>query len=338
MRLRDLSGQDHATAVLRRAVASGHVPHAYLFEGPEGVGKRVAAYGLALALTCAVEPGEGCGTCESCRRIDAGLHPDVPVFAAETTQIVIEQAQAIVAMAATRPHEAPARVIIIDDADRLNVNAANCLLKTLEEPSPGTHIVLVTGAPDRILPTIRSRVQRIRFRALTAEALVALLTGAHAVDPRRATVAAALADGSVARALRAAGAEDDAIWSSVTSLQEAATGAGARGGPDVGRIFDAAAAVAGDKEIKLALPPIISLLGRLYRDAMVTAAGAPELALFREQAAELAAAGTPRLVRALAAVVEADTSIAANMNALVAVERLLLEIRRQNGAPGLGAR
>ena len=337
MRLRDLSGQDHATAVLRRAVASGHVPHAYLFEGPEGVGKRAAAYGLALALTCPVEPGEGCGTCESCRRIDAGLHPDVPVFAAETTQIVIEQAQAIVAMSATRPHEAPARVVIIDDADRLNINAANCLLKTLEEPAPGTHIVLVTSAPDRILPTIRSRVQRIRFRALTAEALVALLTGAHAIDARRATVAAALADGSVARALRAAGAEDDAIWSSVSSLREAAGGSGG-GGPDVGRIFDAAAAVAGDKEIKQALPPIVSLLGRLYRDAMVTAAGAPELALFREQAAELASAGAPRLVRALAAVVEADGAIAANMNALVAVERLLLEIRRQSGGAGVAAR
>jgi DNA polymerase-3 subunit delta' len=341
MRLRDLSGQDHATAVLRRAVASGHVPHAYLFEGPDGVGKRAAAYGLALALTCAVEPGEGCGTCESCRRIDAGLHPDVPVFAAETTQIVIEQAQTIVAMAATRPHEAPARVIIIDEADRLNVNAANCLLKTLEEPAPGTHIVLVTSAPDRILPTIRSRVQRIRFRALTAEALVALLTSAHAVEARRAAVAAALADGSVARALRAAGAEDDTIWDAVSSLREAASGSAAgTGGPDVARIFDAAAAVAGDKEIKLALPPILSLLGRVYRDALVTAAGAPDLALFGEQAQALATVGAPRLVRALAALVEADVALASNMNALVVVERLLLELRRHSGggAAGVAAR
>jgi DNA polymerase-3 subunit delta' len=328
MRFRDLRGQDHAIGVLRRAVASRHVPHAYLFEGPDGVGKRAAAYGLALALTCAVEPGEGCGACDSCRRVDAGLHPDVPLFAAETALIVIEQAQTIVAMAAARPHEAPARVIIIDEAERLNVNAGNCLLKTLEEPAPGTHLVLVTSAPDRILPTIRSRVQRVRFRALPADALVALLTEGHAVDARRAAIAAALADGSVTRALSAAGAEDDALWTAVTALQNAA-----RAGSAVGEIFDAAAAVAGDKEIKQGLPPILALVGRLYRDALVTAAGAPDLALFRAAAEPLAAAGTARLGRALAAVVEADVALASNMNALVAVERLLLELRRQGAAP-----
>src|SRR5205085_6601728 len=110
------------------------------------------------------------------------------------------QAQTIVAMSQSRPHEAAARVIVIDEADRLNINAGNCLLKTLEEPAAGTHIVLVTSAPDRILPTIRSRAQRIRFRALPAEALVALLVSAHGVTAQRAAVAAALADGSVARA------------------------------------------------------------------------------------------------------------------------------------------
>src|SRR5260221_6032337 len=105
MRVRDVRGQDHATAVLRRAVASRHVPHAYLFEGPDGVGKRAAAYGLALALTCAVEPGEGCGGCESCRRIDAGLHPDVPIFAAETAQILIRQTHVTFGLACPGPPE-----------------------------------------------------------------------------------------------------------------------------------------------------------------------------------------------------------------------------------------
>ena len=81
-----------------------------------------------------------------------GLHPDVATFAADDAQIVMEQAQEIVAMAAARPHEGRARVIIVDGAEALNANAANCLLKTLEEPSPGNHIVLVTSAPDRLLP------------------------------------------------------------------------------------------------------------------------------------------------------------------------------------------
>jgi DNA polymerase-3 subunit delta' len=327
VRLRDLSGQDQAAAVLRRAVAARHVPHAYMFEGPDGVGKRSAALGLALALTCAVEPGEGCGRCDSCRRIEAGLHPDVPVFAAETAQIVIDQAQAIVGLAQSRPHEAAVRVIIIDGAERLNLSAANCLLKTLEEPADGTHLVLVTSAPDRILPTIRSRSQRVRFRALPAEALVALLIAAHGVEPRRAAVAAALADGSVGRAVLAAGTEDDLIWEAVAALRAAAAG------QEVGQIFDAAIAVAADKEGKQGLPAILALLGRLYRDGLASAAGAPELALFAEPAAELAPLGLARLGRALGAVVEADGALAANANAVVTFEHLLLELRRHGRGP-----
>jgi len=328
VKLRDLQGQDHATALLRRAVAAGHVPHAYLFEGPDGVGKRSAALGLALALDCTVEPGEGCGRCETCRRIESGMHPDVPVFAAEGAQILIEQAQAIVALGQSRPHEAPARVIIIEGADRLNVNAANCLLKTLEEPWPATHIVLVTSAPERILPTIRSRSQRVRFRALPAEALVSLLVSAHGVSAQRAGVAAALSGGSVAEALRAAqrgdgdDAAEDAVWEAAEALRAAARSA------EVGPIFDAAVAIAGDKETKGGLQPALAVLARIYRDALAAAAGAPELALFAEPAAELAPLGTRRLNRALAAIVEADNALGGNANAVVAFERLLLELRR----------
>src|SRR3954470_17918214 len=117
MRWDDVLGQDRVTSGLARAVATGRVPHAYLFEGPPGVGKRGAALGLALALTCAEAPGRGCGTCESCRRMEAGLHPDVPTFAPDGPQLVIDQAKAIVALAQSRPHEAAARVIIVDDAD-----------------------------------------------------------------------------------------------------------------------------------------------------------------------------------------------------------------------------
>jgi DNA polymerase-3 subunit delta' len=328
MLLTELAGQDHAVALLLRAVAAGRVPHAYLFDGPPGVGKRSAAIGLGLALACPVAPGQGCGTCDVCRRILGGNHPDVRVIVPATAQILIDQAQEIVQLASGRPHEAPARVIVLDEADRLNPNAANCLLKTLEEPFPGTHLVLVTTAPDRLLPTIRSRTQRVRFIPVRAATLVAIATQRGA-DGKRAETAAALAGGSVARLWELLGADgDQSVWQVVSDLRRAA-GAG-----DMGAIFDAASAV-GDKESKEGLPEALALLGRFYRDALASAVGASDLVLLRERAAELdqlAAAAQKHsqlgpLRRALAAVLEADAALAGNANAVLAVERLLLELR-----------
>jgi DNA polymerase-3 subunit delta' len=328
MLLPDLAGQDHATALLLAAVAARRVPHAYLFDGPPGVGKRSAAVGLGMALTCPEAPGSGCGRCDVCRRILGGNHPDVRVFAPATAQFLIEQAQEIVLLASGRPHEAPARVLILDDADRLNPNAANCLLKTLEEPFPGTHLVLVTAAPDRLLPTIRSRTQRVRFVPVRPAVLeeIALHRGA---SPERAQTAAALAGGSVAALGELLGGEAEAaLWQIVTELRQAAA---AR---EMGSLFAAAAAV-GDKEGKEQLPAALALLGRLYRDALAAAAGADDLVLLRARAAEIGRLATgarrhpglPTLRKALAAVLEADTALAGNANAVLAVERLLLELR-----------
>jgi DNA polymerase-3 subunit delta' len=328
MRLGELAGQDHAVALLLRAVAAGRVPHAYLFDGPGGVGKRSAAVGLGLALACPEAPGQGCGTCDVCRRILAGNHPDVRVIVPATAQILIEQAQEIVQLASGRPHEAPARVIVLDEADRLNPNAANCLLKTLEEPFPGTVLVLVTAAPERLLPTIRSRTQRVRFVPVPAATLVQIATRRGA-DATRAETAAALAGGSVARLWELLGAEgEQSLWQVVANLRQAA---GAR---DMGAIFDAASAV-GDKDNKEGLPEALALLGRFYRDALAAAADASDLVLLRERTGELEKLATASrkdpqlgpLRRAVAAVLEADAALAGNANAVLAVERLLLEMR-----------
>jgi DNA polymerase-3 subunit delta' len=328
MRLCDLVGQDHAAALLLRAVAAGRVPHAYLFDGPAGVGKRCAAIGLGLALVCPVAPGQGCGTCEVCHRVLGGNHPDVRTIVPATNQILIEQAQEIVTLAASRPHEAPARVVVLEEADRLNANSANCLLKTLEEPFPGTHLVLVTAAPDRLLPTIRSRTQRVRFIPLPAAALqtIALVRGA---TKERAEEAAALAGGSVSALVELLAAEEAAgLWPLVTGLRKAA------GAKDMDAIFSAAAEV-GDKEGKAELPAALALLARFYRDALATASDAGDLVLLRAHSAEIERvaaparrrAGLPHLRRALAAVLEADSALAGNANAVLAMERLLLEMR-----------
>lgn len=364
MRLEELIGQEQAVTVLQRAIATARVPHAYLFEGPDGVGKRTAAVGLAMALNCEAptgraetraETGAACGVCESCRRIDQGLHPDVVTFAADGTQIVMEQAQEIVALGQRRPHEGRARLVIVDGAEALNANASNCLLKTLEEPSSGTHLVLVTAAPDRLLGTIRSRTQRVRFRRVPAADLLSL-GASRGMDKVAAQVAAVVADGCVSRFLElAANTEDHTARNATAALREAARGRG------IAVILDTAVAL-GDKESKQRLPEALSLLGRVYRDALVTVVGAPELAVLsavpdgasgdaagkggpslpaemggdgaaedRERGAlELPTRLTiPALGRALAAVAEAEAALAGNVNAVMALERLLLNLRRE---------
>lgn len=342
MLLQDIVGQPRAIAVLRRALAGGHLAHAYLFEGPPGVGKRQSALGVAMALDCEPSPGEACGRCESCRRIAAELHPDVITVISDGPQIVMEQAQQIVALGQQRPHEARARVIIIDDADRLNASASNCLLKTLEEPLRGTHIVLVTSAPDRLLPTIRSRTQRVRFDRISETAL--LEVGARRdLERARAQVAAVLADGSMARFLAlvappegSGGADPNASPGGATeedpTVAIARTLRGAAAGRGIGPILDAAGDL-GNKDAKDQLPAALALLARAYRDAMVTTAGAPELAVLSgDGATELAfpaSLGLAQLGRALTVIVEAEAALAGNVNATMALERMLLGLRRE---------
>ena len=342
MRLADLIGQDLARAALERAIAGGRVAHAYVFEGPPGVGKRSAALGLAMALDCPVAPGAGCGACEICRRIEAGLHPDVPSFGPSGPggQIVIDDIRAILALTRTRPHEARARVIVVDDADAMNPSSANGLLKTLEEPLAGNHLVLCTGAPDRLLPTVRSRAQRIRFRALSPAALAAIAR-ARGLREARAEIAVALADGSAARMLEAAGAqtasgEDDGEGSGNGGLGQALGELRrAVSTPGAGQLFDAVQALTSEKESKADLPRLVALLGGLYRDAMAVAAGAPELATLARvgDPQALAALGLDRLGRAVTAIVDVQLALQVNVNPTLALERLLIALKRQERQP-----
>ena len=337
MRLSDIAGQDHALSILRRAVKDGRLGHAYLFDGPEGVGKASAAVGLGLALLCPEAPGEGCGQCHTCRRVLASNHPDVWLFdAAALPDLVKASGEKSAIKYVTRqvfpyamgaPHEAAARVLIIDHADELSPDVQNTLLKTLEEPRPAVHIVLVTSARARLLPTILSRAQRIRFLPVSPDGMrrVAQQRG---IAPARAETAAVLSGGSVARMLELVAAEGDiGPWAEVGRLREAAADRG------VSALLDAAAAL-GDKESKQRLPAVLALLAGFYRDALATAVGAEDLMLLRERSAQiqdLAAAasrqGTSPLQRALQAVVEADEALVANVNAVTALERLLMEMR-----------
>jgi DNA polymerase III subunit delta' len=228
-----VKSQPTAVETLRRAVATGRVHHAYLFDGPDGVGKERTAFGLAQALVCERRPegaSEACGECRACTRAvprpgeSRPLHPDVVVLerglydpavigrkSPETQEISIDQVRTLVlARSAFAPHEGRAKVFIVRRAEELSISAANALLKTLEEPGARTHFVLLSATADALLPTIRSRTQRVRFGPLP-DAVVAELLVARGVEHALADETARLAGGSMATAITLGDPEASAL-------------------------------------------------------------------------------------------------------------------------------
>jgi DNA polymerase-3 subunit delta' len=215
-------GQDTAVQTLKMALASGRLHHAYRFEGPDGVGKERAAFALAQALVCEHLPNIGCGECPACTRavvlsdeeprvprhpdvvlIERGLYPPAVLGRAspETTGIGVEQVRRIViARASFPPYEAKRLLFIFRAAHELTPNAANALLKTLEEPRPNVHFVLLTDQPRRLLDTIRSRTLPVRFGPLP-DAVLGQIVAAHGLTSDATSIA--LAAGSARRLLDA---------------------------------------------------------------------------------------------------------------------------------------
>jgi DNA polymerase III subunit delta' len=209
MPFRDLVGHRRLLVLTARAALAGTLPPSLIFSGPEGVGKRRAATALAQLVNC-LSPldGDACGTCTACSRIARGVHPDVlAIEPGESGSIKIDQVRDAIDRSAYRPFEGKRRVVIIDEADALVPEAQNALLKTLEEPPAASTFVLVTSRADVLLPTVLSRCQRLRFGRLSPGEIAHVLEHVHGYSSGDAHAAAALADGSIGRALEG-GSED----------------------------------------------------------------------------------------------------------------------------------
>ena len=207
-----IQGQDHITAALDRSLRQDRLAHAYLLVGPPQVGKTTLALQLAQAVNCLSDHGRPCGSCRQCQRVERGLHSDVQMVAPARdkstgrtrTEIGIDQIRALERMAALGPYEGTCRVFIIDGVERLSPEAANALLKTLEEPPSRVLLLLLTAEEEGLLPTIRSRCQRLELRPLPEETLVALLSGEHSVGLDDARLLARLSGGRLGWAIAAA--------------------------------------------------------------------------------------------------------------------------------------
>lgn len=189
-------------AYFKRIIANERLAHAYLFNGPEGSGKSEAAFALAKMLNCEHPGGEPfCGKCGSCTKIASGNHPDIYLLKAALGETIpIDDIRALIQRSGLRPFEAKCKVFLIQNADRLKKEAANALLKTLEEPNRQTLMILTTCAPELCLDTIKSRCQIVYFYPSSLASVAKDLKSEFALDDPLAQTLAYFSEGSLTKA------------------------------------------------------------------------------------------------------------------------------------------
>lgn len=199
----NILGQNRATDELVTSISRNRLSSAYIFSGAPGVGKRMAATTLAKTVLCSDRTTtDPCGWCRHCRRIQEGLHPDVITITLkpDKSEIAIDQIRQMQSSISLHPVEGRSRIVIIDPADKMNINAANTCLKTLEEPPAKTHFILIATDSHKLLATIRSRCQQISFAPLPNAVIIQLLQE-RGYTENDATRITRLAQGSMGLAL-----------------------------------------------------------------------------------------------------------------------------------------
>jgi DNA polymerase-3 subunit delta' len=202
----ELRGQEQVVEQLRRAAESGAPTHAWLFTGPPGSGRSNAARAFAAALLCEREALDerGCGRCKACRTVLSGAHADLTNVTTEKVTISIDEARELVRKAQDKPSTGRWRIIIVEDADRMQERSTNVLLKAIEEPPPRTIWLLCAPSPGDVLVTIRSRCRSVGLRLPPVQDVASLLVARDGIDPATAEAAARAAQSHIGIAKRLA--------------------------------------------------------------------------------------------------------------------------------------
>src|SRR6266436_3044870 len=326
----NIVGHEHSINILRRALAAQRVRHAYLFAGPEHIGKALLARRFAQTLLCTggpdphVAPLYPCNACLSGRKVMHGNHPDVHYISRPPDKqfILIEQVRALQSDSARKTLEGRRNIFIIDGMHEMNLDAANCLLKTLEEPELDVVLLLTAPDPGLLLPTILSRVQQVPMHLLTTLQIKTALEERWHVEPDEASLIAALAAGRMGWAVQAV--EDEDMLAERKAQLETLTEL-----PSLSKVkrFDVAQRLSADSD---KLRGILELWLLWWRDMVLAANNSLDLIVnvdmrgqLQKQAAKIGSSEAQRMVRAILRTSEA---LEQNVNARVALEVLMLDV------------
>ena len=310
-------GHQQIVEQLQRTVVSDRIAGAYLFVGPGGVGKETVARYFAQLIFCQQEaqPPTACGVCLACRKLDSGNHPDIQYIRPEGSLLRIGQIRELQKRIIYEPLEASRKVYILTDVERMNAEAENCLLKTLEEPPASSVLILLTSNIQALLPTTRSRCQILQFHPMPVQTLAAVLMDRFSVAPEQATSLAIAAGGAIGKA--------------ITQLEKGSTLT--EEVPDILKETDALAAFKLAENFK-DNPETLDSLVTWYRDLLFLQQGAPPELITHAYSLEELQGLVPRYSRlriqqAIQTVFDTKSLIEnTNTNATLALEVMCLKL------------
>ncbi len=327
--LGEIIGHQDIISLLRKAVDTGRVAHAYLFAGPAGVGKGTVARAFARALLCRQpRQGDACGQCRDCRQAAQGNHPDLIFVQPTPNTIKIDQVREIQQRFALTPYQGFRQVGVIEQAETMTAEAANCFLKTLEEPQGESVFILLSDQPYLLLPTVVSRCQQIFFHFLSFGEVVEGLVALAGLERAKAELPAALSGGSLGRAVKLA-----AQGNLTGQRKKAFTAAAALTEAFSGEALRLAQNFAGERE---EVHLLFETLLLWYRDLLVWRVSGDEkllvnrdfLPLIRQEAKNCT---TSRIIDIIYKVEQAKNRLRANANPRLTVEVLFVQLGRKEG-------
>jgi DNA polymerase III subunit delta' len=341
----NIVGHEWAVEHLRRSIVAGHVAHAYLFSGPTAIGKGMLALRFAQALVCERGTGDPCLQCRTCKRVEHGNHSDVRTISLATqaedkaaakpegkteesksVKLGIEAVREWQRDIDLRPFEARRRVFILDDADKLTDQAANAMLKTLEEPPPYAVLILIAHGAGDLLPTIVSRCRTLRLRPLRRAEVAAALRERYDIAPSDADVLAAWSAGRLGEALRAAEDPDlvqqqHAVLDALGTLRQSNRAHRLKWAEDQAKDY---------RSNQASVQTTLLLWQNWWRDVLLLANGCADAVTYvdrRAQTQDIAAhIALPAVHETLQRIEQAREQLADNVNPQLALENLVLHL------------